>query len=353
MLCASLNVHLTVCCDNILPDATAPSVSGVAGTHSSTTATITGSTDEAGTVYCTVDTSGATVSPSTVKSTGQSTAVATAGSFTATVTVGSVDGKSAYCVGEDGFGNLGSTTSGSFGNAPTDISLSSSTIAENSAVGTEVGTLTTTDVDVGDSFTYAITTQDVSAAFQIAGDKLQVGSGTVDFETTPTLSVTVRTTDSGGLTFDKALAVTVTGVNEAPTGITFSAPTVESKAEPGAVVGTLSTTDVDVGDSFTYSITTDPSGVFYVSENEVRVGSAFENLSPGQLVAINVTTTDAGGLAYTREVSTVVVRSKNAIMAALGITAGVLSVAAAIAAVFYVKSTSTTAAAAAGAGSEV
>ena len=337
----------------MLPDVTSPSLTSVAGSHSGTTATITGSTSEASTVYCLVNTSGATVSPSMVKSSGVSTAVGTSGSFTVTVTVGSVDGKLAYCVGEDGVGNLGSTTSGSFDNVPTDISLSGSTVAENSAVGTEVGTLTTTDVDVGDTFTYSITTQDVSAAFQIAGDKLQVGSGTVDFEATPTLSVTVRTTDSGGLTFDKALTVTVTNANEAPTAITFSATSVESKAELGAVVGTLSTTDVDGDDSFTYSITTDPFGVFYVSENEVRVGSAFEDLSPGQLVAINVTTTDAGGLTHTREVSTVVVRSKNAILAALGVTAGVLSVAAAIVAVFYVKSTSTTAAAAAGAGSEV
>ena len=303
-------------------------------------------------MYCVVSTSGATVSPSTVKSSGASTAVATAGSFALSVTTATVDGKSAFCVGEDSAGNLGSTTNGSFGSAPTDVSLSSSTIAENSALGTEVGTLTTTDVDAGDTFTYSITTQDVSAAFQIAGDKLQVGSGTVDFEATPTLSVTVRTTDSGGLTFDKALTVTVTGVNEAPTDITFSAPTVESKAEPGAVVGTLSTIDEDVDDSFTYSISTDPSGVFDISGNEVRVGSAFEDLSPGQLVAINAITMDSGGLTYTRMVSTVVVRSQNAILAALGVTAGVLSVAAAIAAVFYVKSTATTTAAA-GAGSEV
>ena len=42
-----------------------------------------------------------------------------------------------------------------------------------------------------------------------------------------------------------------------------------------------------------------------------------------------------------------VVRSKNARLAVLGITTGVLSVVAAIVAAFYVKSTSTTAAAAA------
>ena len=172
-------------------------MTSVAGSHSGATATITGSTSEAGTVYCAVDTSGGTVTASAVKSSGQSTSAGAAGSFTVTVTVGSVDGQAAYCVGEDGAGNLGDTTTGAFGNAPTDISLSSSTIAENSAESTEVGSLTTTDADVGDTFTYSITTQDVSAAFQIAGDKLQVGSGTVDFEATPTLSVTVRTTDSG------------------------------------------------------------------------------------------------------------------------------------------------------------
>ena len=399
-------------------------------------------------MYCVVSTSGATVSPSTVKSSGASTAVATAGSFALSVTTATVDGKSAFCVGEDSAGNLGSTTNGSFGSAPTDVSLSSSTIAENSALGTEVGTLTTTDVDAGDTFTYSITTQDVSAAFQIAGDKLQVGSGTVDFEATPTLSVTVRTTDSGGFTFDKALTVTVTGVNEAPTDVSLSSSTIAENSAVGTEVGTLTTTDMDAGDTFTYSITTQqvsaafqiagdklqvgsgtvdfeatptlsvtvrttdsggftfdkaltvtvtgvneaptsikfsattadneakpdelvgllstvdedvddthsyaittyPSDVFYVFGNAVRVGPAFEGVSAGQVVDINVTSTDAGGLTYSRTVSAVVVRSKNAILAALGVTVGVLSVAAAVVTAFYVKSTSAAAAASEGAG---
>ena len=325
-------------------------MTSVAGSHSGATATITGSTSEAGTVYCAVDTSGGTVTASAVKSSGQSTSAGAAGSFTVTVTVGSVDGQAAYCVGEDGAGNLGDTTTGAFGNAPTDVSLSSSTIAENSAVSTEVGTLTTTDVDSGDTFTYSITTQDVSSAFQIAGDKLQVGSGTVDFETTPTLSVTVRTTDSGGFTFDKALTVTVTGVNEAPTSIKFSATTADNEAKPDELVGLLSTVDEDVDDTHSYAITTYPSDVFYVFGNAVRVGPAFEGVSAGQVVDINVTSTDAGGLTYSRTVSAVVVRSKNAILAALGVTVGVLSVAAAVVTAFYVKSTSAAAAASEGAG---
>ena len=328
------------------PDATAPSLTGVAGAHDGSTATVTGSTDEAGTVYCVIDTVGATVEPSTVKSSGETATVTTPGSFTVTILVASVDGKQAFCVGEDGVGNLGTTTTGAIRSTPTDVVLSGSTIAENSAQGTEVGALSTTDVDSGDTFTYSITAQDVSEAFQIAGDKLQVGSGTVDFEATPTLSVTVRTTDSGGQTFDKALTVTVTGVNEAPTDITFSATTVESQSNPGTVVGTLSTTDEDVDDIFTYSITTDPPSVFDIAGNAIVIGVAFEDVSIGQVVDMDVTTTDAGGLAYSRVVSADVVRSKNAILAALGIAAGVLSVAAAIVAAFYVKSTSASTAAA-------
>ena len=99
---------------------------------------------------------------------------------------------------------------------PTGIALSSDTVAENSAEGTEVGTLTTTDPDAGDTFTYTIDNQGVVNAFKISGDKLQVGSGVVDFEATATISATVRATDSGGATYDKAFTITVTDVNEAP-----------------------------------------------------------------------------------------------------------------------------------------
>ena len=416
-------------------------MSSVGCTDSDSTADISGSTDEAGTMYCIVDNTGASVAPSTIKSSGQSTAVSSAGSFTVSVTVADVAGKSVFCVGEDGVGNLGSTATGEFGTPPSDISLSATTVEENAAQGTEVGTLSTTDVDDGDTFTYSITAQTVSAAFQINGDKVEVGTGVLDFETTPTVSVTVRSTGSGGLTFDKAFTVTLTDVNEAPTGMSLSATTVAENAAAGTEVGTLSTTDVDDGDTFTYSITaqgvsaafqingdkvevgtgvldfeatptvsvtvrstdgggltfdkaftvtltdvneaptsivltattvdsqakagalvgslstvdedtddtftytivTAPSNVFYVAGSQVLVGTEFADLSPGEVVTMNVTTTDDGGLALTRSVATVVIRSRNSILWALAIATGVMAVAAAFAAAFCVKSTSTAA----------
>ena len=318
-------------------------MSSVGGTHSDSTADISGSTDEAGTMYCIVDNTGASVAPSTIKSSGQSTAVSSAGSFTVSVTVADVAGKSVFCVGEDGVGNLGSTATGQFGTPPSDMSLSATTVAENAAQGTEVGTLSTTDVDDGDTFTYSITAQGVSAAFQINGDKVEVGTGVLDFETTPTVSVTVRSTDSGGLTFDRAFTVTLTDMNEAPTSIVFTATTVGSQAKAGALVGSLSTVDEDTDDSFTYTIVTAPSNVFYVAGSQVLVGTEFADLSPGHVVTMNVTTTDEGGLALSRSVSTVVIRSRNSILDALAIATGVLAVAAAFTAAFYVKSTSTAA----------
>ena len=325
-------------------------MSGVGGTHSGSSASITGATDEAAIVYCIVETTGAVVAASTVKSTGQSTNVGSAGSFAVSVAAADVTGKSAFCVGEDGVGNLGSTASGPFGTPPSDISLSAATVAENAAQGTDVGTLTTTDVDAGDTFTYSITAQDVSAAFQISGDKLQVGTGTLDFESTPSVSVTVRSTDSGGLTFDKAFTVTLTNVNEAPTNIVFSATSVGSLAKEGALVGSLSTVDEDTDDSFTYTMATAPANVFYLRSNEVLVGAAFDDLFPGDVVTMNVTTTDAGGLALTRSVSTDVIRLESSILTVLGVVTSVLAVGALLTAAFFVKSMSTTATTAASSG---
>ena len=318
-------------------------MSGVGGTHSGSSASITGATDEASTVYCIVETTGAVVAASTVKSTGQSTNVGSAGSFAVSVAAADVTGKSAFCVGEDAVGNLGSTASGPFGTPPSDISLSAATVAENAAQGTDVGTLSTTDVDAGDTFTYSITAQDVSAAFQISGDKLQVGTGALDFESTPSVSVTVRSTDSGGLTHDKAFTVTLTDVNEAPTNIAFSATSVESLAEEGALVGSLSTIDEDTDDSFTYTMATAPANVFYLRSNEVLVGAAFDDLFPGDVVTMNVTTTDAGGLALTRSVSTDVIRLESSILTLLGIVTSVLVVGAVLTSAFLVKSMSTAA----------
>ncbi|WP_102348305.1 DUF4347 domain-containing protein [Bacillus sp. Marseille-P3661] len=98
--------------------------------------------------------------------------------------------------------------------APTGITLSKSSVAENSPVGTTIGILNTTDPDAGDTFTYSLISGDTEN-FSISGNELRT-NGVLDFESTNSYSVTVRVTDSGGLTFDENFTIVVSNVNEAP-----------------------------------------------------------------------------------------------------------------------------------------
>ena len=91
--------------------------------------------------------------------------------------------------------------------APTDITLSASTVSENSAPGTVIGTFTGVDPDAGPTFTYALT-NDGGGRFKLVGAVLQVNAN-IDFETTPTIQVTVMVTDQGALSFTKSFTITI------------------------------------------------------------------------------------------------------------------------------------------------
>ena len=98
--------------------------------------------------------------------------------------------------------------------APFDIALSGTTVAENQPIGTAIGTLSTTDPDVGDTFTYTLVsgTGDAdNASFTIVGNTLKTAAS-FDYETKSSYSVHVRTTDSTGLTFEKIFTITVSDV---------------------------------------------------------------------------------------------------------------------------------------------
>ncbi|MCB1518766.1 MAG: cadherin domain-containing protein [Hyphomicrobiaceae bacterium] len=98
--------------------------------------------------------------------------------------------------------------------APTAIAADSLSVDENSGGGTLVGTLTTTDVNSLDSFTYALT-KDPSGFFEIVGDKLQVKAGAMlDFESVSRYKVTVEVTDAAGATHSEKLRIDVTDLAE-------------------------------------------------------------------------------------------------------------------------------------------
>jgi hypothetical protein len=103
--------------------------------------------------------------------------------------------------------------------APTDMALSSTSIAENNAVNAVIGTLSTTDPDSSDTFTYTLvagTGSTDNASFNINGASLRA-SAAFDFETKSSYSIRVRTTDSANNTFEEVFSITVTDVVEGST----------------------------------------------------------------------------------------------------------------------------------------
>jgi Ca2+-binding RTX toxin-like protein len=96
--------------------------------------------------------------------------------------------------------------------APTDITLSNATIAENAPEATIVGTLDAEDADAGETFTFALL-DNAGDLFAIDGSTL-VLAGELDFETAGSHQVTIRVTDSGGAFYDKSFTIDVGDVTE-------------------------------------------------------------------------------------------------------------------------------------------
>ena len=89
--------------------------------------------------------------------------------------------------------------------APTDISLSAASVDEN-ALGAEVGSLSATDADAGDSFTYTVD----DARFEIDGATLKLtAESKLNFEQEASITVNVTVSDSASATFSKDMTIDV------------------------------------------------------------------------------------------------------------------------------------------------
>ena len=100
--------------------------------------------------------------------------------------------------------------------SPTNITLSNNNVAENQSAGTAVGIFSTTDPDFGNTFTYSLVTGTGSTdntLFSIVGNSLRTAA-LFDYETKNSFSIRVRTTDQGGLSFDKIFTISATDMSE-------------------------------------------------------------------------------------------------------------------------------------------
>jgi Ca2+-binding RTX toxin-like protein len=156
------------------------------------------------------------------------------------------------------------------------------------------------DPDAGATLSYSLTA-DAGGRFAIdASGQLTVANGSLlNYESGASHVITVRVTDQGGLTFDKALTVNVTNVNEAPSNATLTGAVAENAAN-GTVVGTVAGVDPDAGATFSYMLTNNAGGRFAIN------ASGQLTVADGSLLdyevaishAITVRVTDQGGLTF-------------------------------------------------------
>ena len=175
--------------------------------------------------------------------------------------------------------------------APSDVTFSNLSVAENSASGSTVGTASTTDQDAGDTHTYTLVPgpgDDDNASFTIDGVDAEDRARSFDFETKNEYSVRVQTDDGNGGTFEKAFTVTVTDANDAPTDIALSASSVAENQPAATAVGTLSSTDQDAGDTFTYTLVAGDrlrptTASFQITGDKLQTDAAFDFEAKTQL----------------------------------------------------------------------
>ena len=173
--------------------------------------------------------------------------------------------------------------------APTVTSTALTSITEDSAYSY---TFAASDVDSGDTITYAATTLPSWLTFNA---KTGVLSGTPDNAQVGNHSVVLTATDSGGAVDTQSFTITVSNVNDAPT-VTSTALT--SITEDSAYSYTFAASDVDSGDTITYAATTLPSWLTFNAKTGVLSGTP-DNAQVGNHSVV-LTATDSGGAVDTQ-----------------------------------------------------
>ncbi len=175
--------------------------------------------------------------------------------------------------------------------APTDITLNPLFIYSDEYLA-EVGRLSTTDPDAGDSHTYTVDDE----RFEVVYDNLLrlKGDNYIPFGSVGTITLNVTATDALGASFTKAFTIEVTKPkNQPPKKITLSKNTVTSGI-PGEVVGKLTTIDLNVGDTHTYTLSDSRFEVSSDGMLKLKDGVSVDAATESSIY-LQVRATDSGG----------------------------------------------------------
>ena len=200
-------------------------------------------------------------------------------------------------------------------------------VAEHAPGGAVVATLSVLG-SAGETAERLITS---SAKFELIGTQVQVATDVtlgyrpiaahaIDLTVAASdeVSCTVGVASQDGAPVSEVVSAAVAR-NEAPVDITVAGGSVEENAAAGTVVATLAALDPNAGDTFSYALTSDPSGYFEVVGNEVLVkASANVDYETATSHDITVTVTDGGGLRYSEVISIAIINQSGTIVGTPG-----------------------------------
>ncbi|MES2689955.1 MAG: cadherin repeat domain-containing protein, partial [Bacteroidota bacterium] len=185
--------------------------------------------------------------------------------------------------------------------APTDINLTSNQIAENQPANAIVGTLSTNDQDLANTFVYTLvggTGSTDNSSFNISGSSLRASSS-FDYETKNAYSIRLKTTDNQGAYFEKVFTINVTNVSDAPTNITLTNDTISENRALNTLIGTLESVSQDTALTFTYSfdnnVTGNNNSSFTLTGSQLRSNSVFDYESKNSYFVYIISNDGAGG----------------------------------------------------------
>ncbi len=166
--------------------------------------------------------------------------------------------------------------------APLSLGLDTLTFDENAAIGTQVGTLTATDADVGDVFSYRLVSgvgANDNTLFQLDGNRL-LTTASLDYEKSSRYSVRLEVTDARGLSLQNVFLLTIGDVNEAPTQLRLSSQTIVENGGANAQVGRLQAKDEDAGAILQYQLVegigAQDNGTFVIDGDVLMARQSFD-----------------------------------------------------------------------------
>lgn len=184
--------------------------------------------------------------------------------------------------------------------APADLTLTGTEVAENRPAGAFVGTLSARDNDRGESLTYALVAGEGdadNALFALDGTRM-VTAAVLDHEKSATRTVRVKVTDRSGLSQEKAFTITVGDVNDVPTRISLAADEVAENAPAGTAVGDLVVDDEDPALPYSFALVAgdgDTGNAFFEVRDGALVTQGDLDFEAARRHAVRVRVTDAQG----------------------------------------------------------